>query len=207
MASTTLNSKVGVGELGVIRQVAVATWPPELLQKTCMFCKRLASDPDPLDDTLTLSWHKPKISGKVCAYCGTTKARLYPGRDNQHVARELTFSQEKNKHFYDFRGFLIEQYLAGNKAARGRYTPKQTVDRTQEFNVRAIDKGQAMLLQAYVKAHGDPASNGKNHRVSRMQWKDLGWGGCVAASHGAGASACPARRGKCARAVGLRRRG
>ena len=58
-------SKVGIGFLGILLTM-VCDLPKKALEKVCCFCKALMVSPDPLDNTRTLAWNKPKM-GARCA--------------------------------------------------------------------------------------------------------------------------------------------
>jgi hypothetical protein len=47
-------------------------------------------DPDLIDPSYTMSWHKPNGTGKICAYCGATMRKLHPTKDVSVVLVEIT---------------------------------------------------------------------------------------------------------------------
>ena len=163
-------SKVGIGYLGILLTM-VCDLPKKVSEKVCCFCKALVVSPDPLDNTRTLAWNKRNMEGKVCAYCGATKLRLYPNRDNATVLQLVVTTEAESRRFWDFKQFLIDQYLSGNKAARGVYSgPKQTVTKQHEFKFKMRDRGQMKLLEKYIEQNGDPETNGLGHVKTLVPW-------------------------------------
>ena len=174
-ASSKKDSKSAktLGFIGVLLTMALVLLCPKVLLKKCAFCQRKVGDPDELLSDHTMSWNKPDYQGRVCAYCGSSKLKLHPHRDVAEVLTLVATKDKENERFFAYRTFLIEQHLAGNKAARAIFPePRQTVEKQNEFNMIKRDKGTMMLLSAYIEEKGDPLTNGLGHYKTTTTWKD-----------------------------------
>ena len=60
----------------------------------------------------------------------------------------------KNKQFFSYRAWLIAQYMAGNKSARGTFQHEDTVSVVDETMLLQRDNGKAMLLASYEVKFG-----------------------------------------------------
>jgi hypothetical protein len=159
----------GIGNRGVNLAEAVTTFGDKLLGKPCQMCGCKLGDPDPLNNELTMAWHKPHGQGKTCAYCGVTCRRRYPQKDLNSVAQQVATSSEAHSAFHAFRSWLINEYLSGNQRVREGVlaAPLETVSKLSSFNLKKRDSGSMKLLDTYVKEFGDPETNGKGHKKAR----------------------------------------
>jgi hypothetical protein len=143
--------------------------PEKIRAKKCCFCPKMCSDVDEIDSERTMAWGKESCIGKACAYCWAAKMKLWPHKELKLVYNQVSTDPEKNK-FFGCRFWLIAQYLAGSKAARGTFQVEETVSVMDETMLLQRDKGKAVLLTSYQANHGDPVANG--HTVTKTVWKD-----------------------------------
>ena len=73
----------------------------------------------------------------------------------------------------NFRNWLVTEYKSGSRRINGNEaTMQETVGKRHEFNFEKTDDGVMKLLETYIGVYGDPATNGKGHKVTRTKWKD-----------------------------------
>ena len=124
--------------------------------------------PDPIHPDRSRAWHKPNLEGKICAYCGWAKFKLYPGKSTKEVLAIHT-DMDTKKRFMDYIDRMIDTYKGGSRAFRDD-GPKQLLDRENLQQVKTSVEGTMKLLERYP--FGDPRTNGKGHTVTRALWKD-----------------------------------
>jgi hypothetical protein len=171
------NSKVGIGVLGMVLasvHMLLGDAAEKLLKKLCSLCKCRLGDSDPVNAHLTRAWHKPRYEGKLCAYCGVAKGKLWPHiKDTKLVVDLISTKQEERVRFDKYLEQMIEAYTNGDKAAKNLDSaPKETVEKETEFNMETSVKGRMKLYTTYKQKHGDPATNGLGHTLTKARWKD-----------------------------------
>lgn len=169
------HAKVGVGFVGLPLVSMGTALAEKTLKKRCAFCKQAVFSKDPIDDMSTLAWHKPRYEGRMCAYCGNTKMRLFPHREASSALCDVEKKKDDNDRFFKYRAFLVGQHSEGHRTLRkmADSTPLEQVKRTSEFNVVKSDVGTMQLYDSYVKKHGDPSLNG--YSTTETTWKGGSW--------------------------------
>lgn len=141
----TSQNKAGIGFPGVLLTLIETNLTADQRKKACKVCKKLLISVDPIDGSMTLAWAKPQLVGKVCAYCIVAKNRLHATIDIKALVTMLGTEPEKNKEFFEFRDWLIEQYRSGSRSVRDLSgwdsRPKQTVTASKEVLLRKVLQG------------------------------------------------------------------
>ena len=164
-------SNIGIGALGIPLTEFMSNTAK---MKKCTFCKNMMALADPIFPDRTRSWFKPNFGGNICAYCGFTKVKLWPGKAASAVLTIISTQQDQNRRFFDFSDVMIEEYKAGNKQAKdiGKKA-KERVESVNDVNIQLSVEGTIKLLSSYVPKLGDPHTNGLGHTVKLKQlWKD-----------------------------------
>ena len=135
--------------------------------KACAFCKKALIDLDPVNPSLVRAWHKPRHEGRVCAYCGVARTKLYPTMTIEAALQMVHTDKDEFTRFHSFLENLIAADMDGEKAARRlNDNQHQRLDKVSSSSFEASTKGKMVLLSAY---EGDPAADGR--RVVRARWK------------------------------------
>ena len=115
-------TKLGIGVLGVrldtAQEIFGASYE-KMMKKACLLCKNVMLSPDPVQTELSRAWHKPNFEGKVCAYCGVGKCKLWPHKSVADVVFSIDSKQEESDRFFKFISAMILAYQSGDKAAKG----------------------------------------------------------------------------------------
>lgn len=172
-SSARCDSKIGVGVVGPLHTEAAAAFGADyakIMKKTCSFCGKAVSDGDPLNPNRVRSWNKPAHEGRICAYCGAAKWKLYPSRNASEALARITTNMDEKRRLTQFIDTLIEHYKSGAKSMKNFSGPKQTVEKETEFNTQATTRGAMKLLTSYP--YGDPRTNKLGHTLTTARWKD-----------------------------------
>ena len=108
-----------MGVLLPMSQEIFATSFEKMNKKACMLCKNFMLTPDPVQPELSRAWHKPNFEGKVCAYCGQGKNKLWPHKNVTDCVFIIDTQPEESERFFKFTNGMILAYNRGNKAANG----------------------------------------------------------------------------------------
>ncbi|CAK0827283.1 unnamed protein product, partial [Prorocentrum cordatum] len=170
-----LSQSCGIGNIGILISSALSILGARyasIMDKMCRVCGCRLGDPDPVNELLTRAWNKPDFGGKVCAYCGASKWKLYPGKGWAEVDTKLTDKEEAGR-FTTFMTALIENLKAGGKSSRFIDRPAESLTKEVGVEMKSGVKGIAKLYDGYFGIHGDPLTNGLGHQlVERYKWKD-----------------------------------
>ena len=169
-------TKIGIGVVGVrldeVQEIFGASYE-KMKKKACLLCKKFMLSPDPVQQELSRAWHKPNFEGKVCAYCGVGKCKLWPHRSVADVVFIIGSKPEESERFFKFTSAMILAYQNGDKAAKGLTdAPTESLEKEASTNFDAKVNGKMILRAAYEDEYGDPHTNGKNHCVITTTWKD-----------------------------------
>ena len=92
-------SKVGIGVLGPPIDEAESyfgkAWQ-KLKVRVCCLCKKSLADPDPVNPTLVRAWSKPRHEGRVCAYCGVARVKLFPTLTTEATLQMVDTQKEES---------------------------------------------------------------------------------------------------------------
>ena len=114
-------TKIGIGNVGVLLLMAQEIFGAsyeKMTKKACMLCKNFMLTPDPVQPELSRAWHKPNFEGKVCAYCGVGKNKLWPHKSVTDCVLIIDTQPEEIDRFFKFTNGMVLAYQSGDKQAR-----------------------------------------------------------------------------------------
>ena len=95
--SVLLNvSKIGIGVIGCLFSEVETVFGPNAahtLAQACGFCDSALGSADPFNEDRTRAWDKPGYQGRVCAYCGLAKMKLFPAKNVWGLGLSFRFPQ------------------------------------------------------------------------------------------------------------------
>jgi hypothetical protein len=155
--------------------------------RECRICKVKDNDSDYVIPTLFVKWGYPSKNGKNegnhCYYCVRAFRARFGASVKTMEGLEDTLGADDKKHtlFMALRKDVIDTLVAA-----GRYDVRIRKDTSQESefqavltktnskNIEVIDpEDKFMELQDYRDEHGDPASNGKGHKRTTFQGREI----------------------------------
>eukprot|EP00959_Pyramimonas_sp_CCMP1952_P167314 3496893-Pyramimonas_sp.AAC.1 len=107
----------------------------KIMSKTCLPCGKSVGGGDVLDPTRTRAWHKPDWEGRICAYCGVAKFKLWPHLAMAEVRDMIKRDESARKRFFDYIDNMIDHLSSGNTTLKN--CPTERVDRTESTGCRA----------------------------------------------------------------------
>eukprot|EP00959_Pyramimonas_sp_CCMP1952_P209069 4373385-Pyramimonas_sp.AAC.1 len=102
--------------------------PEKLRKKACTLCKTKITEADPVNEMMTIYWHRPDWEGLLCAYCGNAKVRIFPTKKQKELDNDLQDEktrqpqeQKVTTRFFTYRTGLITKLKDGS----GRVSQKE----------------------------------------------------------------------------------
>ena len=166
---------VGIGIIGILIASAESVWgasAQKMMSKCCQVCKNTVGSQDPINPDYTRAWHKPDFAGRICAYCGAARMKLFPHKSTAEVTTDVASNTEVRERFFKWIEAAIQHFLDGNRSLHCMTAPKETLTRTSETGMSSSVKGVFKLLTTYEPILGDPRTNGKGHSLLWKKWKD-----------------------------------